>query len=112
MLYTLTYYQVVNQLCACGTLSAALQTASGRDAGSGLAEAARLLLGALDGHHLLDDEGTAADTAHHLDAVELEVRRRRYYTYICAIVLYVAVISVTLPTIDDQTTSEKSRKTN
>ncbi|XP_032517089.2 E3 ubiquitin-protein ligase Ubr3 [Danaus plexippus] len=74
VLYTLTYYQVVNQLCACGTLSAALQTASGRDAGSGLAEAARLLLGALDGHHLLDDEGTAADTAHHLDAVELEVQ--------------------------------------
>ncbi|XP_052741571.1 E3 ubiquitin-protein ligase Ubr3 isoform X2 [Bicyclus anynana] len=73
-LYALTYYQVVNQLCATGVLPAALAAgAAGEHAG--LAAAARLLLTALAGHHLLEDDAAgAADQAPTLPRVELEVQ--------------------------------------
>lgn len=67
---------MVNQLCASGTLPAALHAQPPREEPSGLEQAARLLLTALAGHHLLeDDAGSNSDgRAPDLQSVELEVR--------------------------------------
>ncbi|XP_050675665.1 E3 ubiquitin-protein ligase Ubr3 isoform X2 [Leptidea sinapis] len=75
-LYALTYYQVVNQLCARGALSPVLQ--QGGESEGGLADAARLLLTALGaaGDRLLDDDSGPRDTHEpfDIDKLELEVQ--------------------------------------
>ncbi|XP_064072729.1 E3 ubiquitin-protein ligase Ubr3 [Vanessa tameamea] len=78
-LYALTYYQVVNQLCATGALPAALRALRGTEAegdAGGLAQAARMLLNTLAGHHLLEDDADSAtpDREPDLHTVELEVQ--------------------------------------
>ncbi|XP_045773199.1 E3 ubiquitin-protein ligase Ubr3 isoform X1 [Maniola jurtina] len=83
VLYALTYYQVVNQLCATGVLPAAIEAQQADDSpwesndaeSGGLVAAAKLLLTALAGHHLLEDDASStADQAPVLHNVELEVQ--------------------------------------
>ncbi|XP_041979503.1 E3 ubiquitin-protein ligase Ubr3 [Aricia agestis] len=80
-LYALTYYQVVNQLVACGRFRGVLASpGAGSGEGEGLAGAARLLLAALAPDHLLDDDPPAdmddddAVPPADLDTLELEVQ--------------------------------------
>ncbi|XP_047503172.1 E3 ubiquitin-protein ligase Ubr3 [Pieris napi] len=74
-LYTLTYYQVVNQLCATGTLTPA-QHLRPEGRARGLLEAAQLLLAARAPQHLLDDDAAHAepDATFDIDKAEEEVQ--------------------------------------
>ncbi|CAK1554542.1 unnamed protein product [Leptosia nina] len=70
-MYALTYYQVVNQLCALGRLAPAQHVrAEGRS--RGLIEAAQLLLTALAGEHLLDDDATTTSANQQFDINKAE----------------------------------------
>ncbi|XP_072948868.1 E3 ubiquitin-protein ligase Ubr3 isoform X2 [Epargyreus clarus] len=78
-LYALTYYQIVNQLCANGVFSAVLEAGASGDAAAdddagGLLDAAKLLMTSLAGSHLLDDDGLSDSSERITDIAKIEAQ--------------------------------------